>query len=107
MQNGVDNLHLLFGNYSKEGATYQHLSFCLCASVKKIGGGGVGITNEQTVRNDVKVYKLKPLGITLKNTFHFLCAFVILHQLTSLADTCRLSLEDETIMELSLVEGLK
>ena len=49
--------------------------------------------------------RVKPLGVTLKNTFHLLCAFVILHQMTSLADTCRLSLEDKAIMELSRVQG--
>jgi len=48
---------------------------------------------------------VKTLGITLKNTFHLLCAFVILHEMTSLADTCTLSLEDKAIMELSRVQG--
>ena len=50
-------------------------------------------------------HRVKPLGITLKITFHLLCAFVILHQMTSLADTCRLSLEDKAIMELPRVQG--
>ena len=50
--------------------------------------------------------KVELLGITLKNIFHLLCAFVILHQMTSLADTCRLSLEDEAINEVLQGTGL-
>lgn len=42
-------------------------------------------------------HKVKLLAVILKNAFYLLCVFVILHQMTSFADSCSLSLEDQAI----------